>query len=480
MEPSSKSSRAMPFRVAVVGSGPAAFYTAEALFKSDDQLPEAERGLRVDLFDRLPVPFGLVRGGVAPDHQNIKGVIKVYDKIAANPGFRFFGNVCLGRDVSVADLNDHYHQIVYAFGCESDQRLSLDGEDLRGVYAATDFVGWYNGHPDHQHHVFDLARAERVALVGNGNVAMDVARILLADPEELAKTDIADHALPVLRASRVREVVLLGRRGPAQAAFSPKEIEEIQSLPDVEVLVDEGEAALDDLSASWLEQEGARSQQRNVKFLQERAAAGPTGTKKVLRCRFFVAPTALRGNGGKLAGMRIGRMKLVADADGTPRPKPTGEHEDLDVDLLFKAIGYRGVPVPGVPYDERKGIVPNVDGRVAEAPGGATRVGHYAAGWCKRGPTGLIGTNSLDAKATVEAMRADRAAAATLQPAKTDITTLLQHKGIDAVTWRDWQRLDQWERTEGERRGKLRHKLSNVDEILRVVRELRRGATGRI
>ncbi len=456
-----------PWHVAVVGSGPSAFYTAEALFKSGTP------HLRVDLFDRLPVPFGLVRGGVAPDHQNIKGVVKVYDKIAAHPGFRFFGNVRIGRDLLVDDLTAHYHQIVYAHGCESDQKLGVPGEDLRGVHSATEFVGWYNAHPDHRHHTFDLAAARRVALVGNGNVAMDVARVLLASPDQLATTDIAEHALATLRGSRVREVVLLGRRGPAQAAFSPKEIEEIAELPDVDVVVSAADATLDPLSATWLERDGARSQQRNVRFLQERAAQGPGSRPKQLTCRFLVAPTELLGADGRLRAVRLQHMQLVAGADGTPRPKPTGSGEELAVDLVFKAIGYRGVPLPGVPFDDRTGTVPHVDGRVVERTGGPVRVGHYVAGWCKRGPTGLIGTNSLDAKATVAAMLADRAAGAVLPAPGGDIVELLQARRVDTVTWADWQRLDAWELEQGRARGKLRHKLPSVDQLMQVVHELR-------
>ncbi len=456
------------WRVAVVGSGPAAFYTAEALFKSGE-------AVAVDLFDRMPVPFGLVRTGVAPDHQNIKAVVKVYDKIAATPGFRFFGNVRIGRDLAVADLAAHYHQIVYAFGCESDQKLAVPGEDLAGVHAATDFVGWYNGHADHRQHRFDLANARRVAIVGNGNVAMDVARVLLAPIEHLAKTDIADHALAVLQHSRVQEVILLGRRGPAQAAFSPKEIEEIAELPDVDVVVDPREAELDPISAAWLAKDGARSQQRNVKFLHERAALGAGQRGKKLHCRFLVAPTALTGD-RRLRAVQVEHMQLVADSDGTPRPQPSGSREELAVDLVFKAIGYRGVPVAGVPFEEKKGIVPNVDGRVVEKVGGAVRPGHYVAGWCKRGPTGLIGTNSLDAKATVEAMLADRQAGAMLRAGSTDVTTLLQARRIDAVGWDDWQRLDAWEQEQGRARGKLRHKLPSVEQLLQVVHELRAAA----
>jgi ferredoxin--NADP+ reductase len=455
------------WRVAIVGSGPAAFYTAEALFKSGVD------GVSVDLFDRLPVPFGLVRGGVAPDHQKIKGVVKVYDKIAANEGFRFFGNVCLGRDIQVEDLNAHYHQVVYAFGCESDSKLNVEGEDLAGVYAATDFVGWYNGHPDHRHHQFDLHNAKRVALVGNGNVAMDVARILLASPDELAKTDIAEHSLETLRKSTVEEVVLLGRRGPAQAAFSPKEIAEIAALPNADVVITKKDATIDELSAAWLEKDAARSNQRNADFCTKQAELGEGEQPNKLRCRFLVSPTALHGKNGKLTSVSIDHMQLQADDSGTPRPRPTGESEQVPIDLLFKAIGYRGEPVPGVPFEDRKGIVPNESGRVVEKLGGDVRVGHYAAGWCKRGPTGLIGTNSLDAKDTVAGMLADYEAQNLISPSKDDIAPLLAERAIDAVTWADWQRLDAWERKEGESRGKLRHKLTSIEELMTVIAELR-------
>lgn len=455
------------WRVAVIGSGPSAFYTTEALFKAQ------ESGVQVDMFDRLPVPFGLVRGGVAPDHQKIKNVIRVYDKIAANPGFRFFGNVKLGADIQVDDLARHYDQIVYAFGCESDNKLGAPGEDLAGVHSATEFVGWYNGHPDHRHRTFDLASATRVALVGNGNVAMDVARVLLQSPDRLAATDIADYAIETLRTSKVREVVLLGRRGPAQAAFSPKEIEEIHELEDVDVVVRPEEAVLDPLSAEWIEKAGSRSQHRNVKYLVERATAGPGDAPRKLLCRFLVSPTEILGEDGRVKSVRVENMELHLDDTGTPRPKPKGTFEDVGCDLLFKAIGYRGEPCPGVPFDERKGIVPNADGRVLTEPGGSVVVGQYVAGWCKRGPTGLIGTNSPDAKATVEAMKADRDAGSTLSPDLPDIAARLEELGVDAVSWSDWQRLDGWELEEGRKRDKLRHKLASVDEMMRVIRELR-------
>jgi ferredoxin--NADP+ reductase len=458
-----------PLRVCTIGSGPSAFYAAEALFK----LPLLH--VRVDMFDRLPVPYGLVRGGVAPDHQNIKAVVKVYQKTAEHPGFRFFGNVKLGRDLHVADLAAHYHQIVYAVGAETDQKLGIPGEDLGGVHSATEFVGWYNGHPDYGDRHFELASATRVAIVGNGNVAMDVARILLADPAALASTDLADHALEELRKSHVREVILLGRRGPAQAAFSPKEIEEIAAIPTVDVVVSKAEAALDPLSASWLEKEAARSAQRNVKFLLERSELGEGTRPKKLRCRFLVAPVEILGDKGTIDAVRVQHAVLEADAAGTPRPRGVDRFESLPVDLLFKSIGYRGVPLPGVPFDDKKGIIPNQDGRVLDRPGGTVVPGAYVVGWAKRGPTGLIGTNSPDSKATVEAMRQDLEAGRVLGPGKDDMAELLAAREIETVSWQDWQRLDEFEQRAGAKKGKVRDKLTVVDEMLRVVRELHAG-----
>ena len=456
----------VPLRVCIIGSGPSAFYAAEALLKA------ADLRAKVDLFDRLPTPFGLVRGGVAPDHQNIKAVAKVYQKVAEQPALRFFGNVWLGRDLQIYDLEKHYHMVVWAIGCESDNRLEVPGENLRGVHSATEFVGWYNGHPDFRDRTFDLARAERVAVVGNGNVAMDVSRILLQEPAELASTDIADHALLTLRQSRVKEVILLGRRGPAQAAFSPKEIEEIAALKGVDVVVTPQEAALDTYSATWLESQ-ARSAQRNVKFLQEQAQKGEGQAPKKLRCRFLVGPTEIQGKDGRATAVRVQHQQLVADSSGTPRPRAIDRFETIAVDLVLKSIGYRGVPLSGLAFDEQKGIVANLDGRVLQRPGGAVRAGHYVVGWAKRGPTGLIGTNSADSKATVEAMLQDLRQERTLRPGPADVAATLRARKVDFVSWQDWQRLDAWEQEQGKARGKVRHKEPSVEALMAAVRQLR-------
>ncbi len=459
-----------PLRVAIVGSGPSAFYAAEALFKTDGL------AVRVDMFDRLPTPFGLVRGGVAPDHQNIKGVVKIYEKIAAHPRFRFFGNVTVGRDLVVTDLDALYDRVIWAVGNEGDRKLGIDGEDLEGVFSATEFVGWYNGHPDFRDRKFPLERARRVVVVGNGNVAMDVARVLLRDTDELAKTDIEETALAALRRSTVREVVLLGRRGAAQAAFSPKEIRELAGLSGVDLIVPPDEVELEAVSATWLESSAPRSAKRNVEFLQQQSREPGTGAERTVRCIFRASPVEILGESSRVRGVRVQRNELYADDTGTPRPRGLDEFFEIDCEIVLRAVGYRGVPVPGVPFDERSGTIPNDDGRVLVRPGGERVPRHYVVGWAKRGPTGLIGTNSPCSKGTVAAMVADLdAETASAVPADEaeGIVRLLADREIDSVTYADWRALDAWESQEGERRGKVRHKVGDVRSLLDIVRSLR-------
>ncbi len=461
-----------PLRVAVIGSGPSAFYAVEALFKT------ANLACRVDMFDRLPTPYGLVRGGVAPDHQKIKSVVKVYEKIAADSRLRFFGNVMLGRDIQMEDLDAHYDHVVFAHGNEGERGLGIPGEDLAGVHSATEFVGWYNGHPDFADRVFDLANAERVVVVGNGNVAMDVTRVLLRDPDELAPTDISEAALEVLRASKVREVVLLGRRGAAQAAFSPKEIEEIAKLKGVEVIVAAADQQPDPVSAAWLADAAPRSAQRNAEFLAECPSEPVDATARRASCVFRASPVELHGEGGRVTRVRVQRNELYADADGTPRPRGTDEHFEVEAQLVFKAVGYRGVPIPGVPFCENRGVVPNQEGRVREAPGGAVLPGRYVVGWAKRGPTGLIGNNSPDSKATIAHLVEDLAGATAAELAAEDaerMPALLRERGIDFVDLDDWNAYDGWERSEGERLGKVRRKLTDIAAIVATMKELRGG-----
>ena len=459
-----------PLRVAVVGSGPSGFYAIAALFMT--------KGLHVevDLFDRLPTPFGLVRGGVAPDHQEIKNVIRIYDKTAKRPSFRFFGGVKLGEDIQLDDLVKHYDQIVLATGNESDRGMGIPGESLAGVYSATEFVGWYNAHPDFRDRSFGLAEANRVAVIGNGNVAMDVVRVLARDVNELAVTDIADHAVAELRKSRVTHLQLWGRRGPAQAAFSPKEIREVGGLSAADLVIAPEEMELSELSSTWLAEKADRDAKKNVAYLAEKAAAGESSKPRKIVCKFLVSPREFIGEGGRLTGVRLEKNELFEDERGTPRPRGTGETWVEPVDLVFKAIGYRGVAIPGVPFHERWGIFHNEEGRLVDGETREPVPNQYVVGWAKRGPIGRIGTNAPDSKATVKRMLEDiegRTAAIDPDKARTAIVALLRGRGINFVTYDDWNRLDAEEVARGKAAGKLREKFADVNEMMAVIRRLR-------
>jgi ferredoxin--NADP+ reductase len=453
----------MPLRVAVVGAGPAGFYTAEHLFRQPGLAVE------VDLYDRLPTPYGLVRFGVAPDHQKIKNVTAAFDKTAAHPGFRFFGNVELGKDVTIDDLRTHYHQVVYTTGAQTDRRMGIPGEDLRGSHPATDFVAWYNGHPDYREHRFDLSQ-ERVAVVGVGNVAVDVVRILCRTYEELAATDISDDALAALRESRVREVYLLGRRGPAQAAFTNPEIRELGELPGADIRVRPDEAEPDPLSRAELEKSGDRGTQKKVEILREFARRPPGGKPRTLFPRFLVSPVALLGGeDGAVTSMRLVRNELQATAAGTLQARPTGVFEDLPVGLVFRSVGYRGVPIPGVPFNDAWGVIWNDKGRVLNPESREPRPGEYVAGWIKRGPTGVIGTNKPDAAETVACMVEDLARNRVLAPPEPDAgaaEALVRQRQPQSISWADWQRLDALEVARGRAAGRPRVKFVRVEEML--------------
>ncbi len=448
-----------PLRVAIVGAGPAGFYAAEALLKQKDL------ACRIDFFNRLPTPYGLVREGVAPDHQSIKSVTRVYDKLAAAPNVRYFGNVTFGRDVLHADLRQHYDQIIYAVGAQSDRKMGIPGEDLQGSMPATIFVGWYNGHPDYRDLPIDLS-CERVLVVGNGNVAMDVTRILVSDPEELAKTDIADHALEVLRASKVREVVMLGRRGPAQAAFTNPELKEFGELPGVDVIVDPADLELDPLSEASLAED--KTAAKNVEMLRAYAARGSTGAPRRIVMRFLVSPVEVIGKDGKVAAVRIERNRLVQAPDGSMRPKGTGVYETLECGMILRSVGYKGVPLPDVPYDEATGTIPNRGGRVIDPATGEPVPGEYVVGWAKRGPSGVIGTNKPDAAATVALMLED-VPGLPPAPGDGDIESLLRERGVDFVSYADWKTLDTHETSRGAAQGRPRVKVTRVDEMMEII-----------
>jgi ferredoxin/flavodoxin---NADP+ reductase len=451
-----------PLRVAIVGAGPAAYYAADQLLKQPD------RAVAVDMFDRLPTPYGLVRAGVAPDHQKIKSVTVAFDKVAAHPRFRFFGGIEIGKHLTVEDLRRHYHQILYATGAQTDRRMGVPGEDLHGSHPATEFVAWYNGHPDYRDAEFDLSH-ERAAVVGVGNVAVDVARILSRSPEELATTDIADHALEALRKSRVREVYLLGRRGPAQAAFTNPEIKELGELADADVVALPEEVELDPLSRAALERSQDRATVKKVEILKEYARRGPSGKGRRLVLRFLVSPVALIGDAaGDVSALRLVRNELFATPTGTLQARPTGAHEELPVGLVFRSVGYRGVPVPGVPFNESWGVILNEKGRVLDAETKQPVDGEYATGWIKRGPSGVIGTNKPDAAETVTAMMEDLSAGRVGRPSegRDALAALVRARQPHVVSYDDWRRLDAIETARGRAAGRPRVKFTRVDEML--------------
>ncbi|MDO8208871.1 FAD-dependent oxidoreductase [Conexibacter sp. CPCC 206217] len=444
----------MTLNCAVVGAGPSGFYATAMLLAE---------GFAVDLYDVLPTPFGLVRAGVAPDHPNIKAVTRVFERTARHASFRFFGGVELGADVSRAELLERYHVVVYAIGAATDNRLGIPGEELLGSLPATEFVAWYNGHPHHAHRDFDLS-AERAVVIGNGNVAIDVARMLVLHPDELRVTDAADYAIEALGSSNVREVVLLGRRGPAQAAFTNPELRELGELMRADVVVAAEEAALDPLSHGWLEQAGDATSRRNVALLADYAGRPPRGHEHRVVLRFLRSPLALLGD-GRVEAVRVSVNRIEAGADGALRAVPTGVTEEIPCGLAIRSIGYRGVPVAGIPFDERRGLIRNDGGRVVDA-GGRPQLGEYVVGWIKRGPSGVIGANKKDAAGTVAHLLADRDAGALGAPAlPRPGDDWLARRGGRVVGWEGWRAIDAHETARGEPHGRPRVKLVSADEL---------------
>lgn len=447
-----------PLRVAVVGAGPAGFYTTEALLRSD-------RKVVVDLIDRLPTPYGLVRAGVAPDHQKLKAAIRVYEKIAQRPGFAFVGNVSVGRDVSVEELGRFYDAIVFSYGAETDKRLGIPGEDLPGSHTATAFVGWYNAHPDYRDRAFDFS-AEVAVVIGQGNVAMDVSRILAKTVDELKATDIADYALDALSRSRVREIHLVGRRGPAQAKFTPPEIREIGELADCDPVVQPEDLELNPESEAELADPENRHARDNVQILREFAGRGAPTKRRRYFVRNFESPKEILGHG------RVERIVLektaLSGAAFQQSAKGTGERVEVACGLVFRSIGYNGIAMPGVPFDPRAGVIPSVAGRVVAD--GAPVAGLYAAGWIKRGPTGVIGTNKPDGYETAESLLADAAGLRPCpEPDTAALLELVRSRGVRAVSFDDWRRVDAAEVARGKPKGKPREKLATVAEMLALL-----------
>jgi len=443
-------------RVAVVGSGPSGFYTTEALIKSGHPV-------RVDLFERLPAPYGLVRYGVAPDHPKLKQAIQVYEKIAQSPEFTFVGNVTVGRDLGIDELRQAYHAVVLTCGAETDRSLGIAGEDLSGSHTATEFVGWYNGHPDYRERIFDLNH-EVAVVIGQGNVAADVARVLAKTVDELRATDIAAHALEVLAESAIREIHVIGRRGPAQAKFTPKELREFGDLADCQVRVNADELELNPASEVEVADKSNANARKNMDLFRKFVDAPSAGKDRQCYFRFLRSPVALSG------GRRLQAVELETNClSGEPfaqSAQGTGVTETLGCGILFRSIGYRGAPLAGVPFDERRGVFSNRGGRIHDAQGAVA--GLYTAGWIKRGPTGIIGTNRADSVATVDALLQDLDALRSggAKPGIDGLYAVLADRGARVVSFPEWQKIDAAEIARGAPHGKPREKFTRVDEML--------------
>jgi ferredoxin--NADP+ reductase len=454
-------SEARPLHVAIIGAGPSGFYAAGSLFAQQTV------NIRIDMFDRLPAPFGLVRYGVAPDHQKIKSVTKIYERTAADPRFRLFASVNFGTDITRDDLHRHYDAIIYAVGTQADRRLNIPGEELTGSLSATEFVAWYNGHPDYVNLDVDL-NTDNAMVVGVGNVAMDVARILAKTVDELKTTDIADHALDALAQSRIKNIFVLSRRGPAQVKFTNPEIKEFGELADAEPVVHAADLVLDALSAQEIAND--REAQRNLEILQKYAAQPAQGKRRQVHFRFLVSPVEIMDDGRSNVGaVRLERNALRATADGYLNAHGTGETLIIPAGLVLRSVGYKGTPLADVPFDERTGTIHNRDGRVVERATGQPVSGEYVVGWAKRGPTGVIGTNKPDAADTVARLLED-VPHLTPAPQPDAIEALLQARRIPYISLEGWRMLDQIETMRGRDAGRPRVKFIGREEMLQALR----------
>ncbi|MET4488991.1 FAD-dependent oxidoreductase [Bradyrhizobium sp. LA7.1] len=447
----------MVFYIAIVGSGPAGFYAAEALLRSG--LP-----VQVDMFDRLPVPFGLVRHGVAPDHQKLKAVTAVFEQIADSPNFSFIGNLDVGREIQVSQLRAAYHGVVLATGAIADRSLDVAGEDLRGSASATELVGWYNGHPDFRDKSFDFSHRTAI-VVGNGNVALDVCRILSKSVDELKRSDICEHALDALATSKIADVFVIGRRGPAQAKFTAKELREFGELDDAQPIVDPAELQLD--AASTAEIESSASAAKNLEILRGFAQRPESTKRKRIHFRFLLAPALIEGT-TTVERVSFDKLRLSGPA-GSQRGTATGEYISIPTNLVVRSVGYRGTSIPGVPFDERSATVVQQEGRVIDFDGKCIP-GLYVAGWIKRGPSGIIGTNRACAIETVESVVSDLKANhfGPLDLKRELFRASLRGRSFKLIDFPGWRRIDALERADGAAKSKPREKLTRVSAMLKA------------
>lgn len=448
-------------RVAIVGCGPSGFFAADALLKSN--VP-----VKVDMFDRLPTPFGLVRFGVAPDHPKIKTVTKAWEKTAQNPALSFFGNVEIGRDLKLEELRAHYDAVLFTSGAETDRKMGVPGEDLPGSHPATQFVGWYNGHPDYATNSYDLD-AEAAVVIGQGNVAMDVARMLAKTVAEIEPTDTAPHAIAAFGKSKVKDVYIVGRRGPAQAKFTTPELRELCELAEADLVIQESDLVLSAADEEELKDPDNSAAAKNVELMKEHVKAHPAGSGKKPRrvhLMFRLGPTKVEEKNGKVGAIVLEKNRLEGKANNQ-KAVGTGETITVSCGLVFRSVGYKGKAIPGVPFDDKSGTIPNEQGRVTE--GGKVVPGLYTAGWIKRGPSGVIGTNKACAVESVEKLLADKD---TLPRAKgrdsAAVGALLSSRGVKVVGFSGWQKIDAAEMERGKARGKAREKVSTWDDLLAV------------
>ena len=453
------------WKIAIIGSGPAGFFAAGELFR------QKSWEIKVDMFERLPTPFGLVRGGVAPDHQKTKSVQKIYTRIAENENFRFFGNVEIGHDISPVDLLDHYDAVIYSVGSSADRTLEIPGEDLSGSHSAKEFVAWYNGHPDFCDYKFDLS-VKNAFVIGIGNVALDVARILAKTHEELAKTDIADYALDALGESQLEDIWLVGRRGPLQATFTPAELREFMDLADADVLVEKNSLELDIESQHILDTDASNKTKKNIEILKQISTKHVSGKKRRVHFLFLTSPVEIFGN-QKIEKIRMVRNKLVKKRDGSLVPQTTEEMYEAAAGLVFRSVGYHGKAHPGLPFDKKSGTIPNDFGQVKDLENGnILRKREYVAGWIKRGPSGVIGTNKQDATETVHRML-ETFLSEKMEAGKNytnqDIVPLLEKRKVDYVSFADWKLIDAHETNAGQKFGRPRIKITSVAEMMTII-----------